>query len=365
MPLNILHISGVKSSINGIGAVLAVLAKEQRALGYDVRVITVSKTHLDDLGTEFISITNKEQFSFLVENFSPHIVIFHSVYFFKYIAFSAILKKKHIPYAIELHGALSKQNLQKHPFKKKIANILFYNQFIKDACTIIYLNVGEYENSIVKRVNNKSVIIPNGCYRPALADLSCNKVCKEKVEYVYLGRIELYHKALDILFDALEILQQEGYDKKIHFSFYGIGEGRDFIWFKNRIKSLSLIAEYRGPVWGNDKEKAFCEADIFVLTSKSEGMPIAVLEALSYGIPCILTPQTNMADVVFNAGAGWITDLSAECISRTIIKSSIEYRNNFNHYHLHSISLAAKYDWKKIAEQSVCLYEQMIMKDDF
>ena len=338
--MNIIHISSVNSEINGIGSVLTILAKEQRFLGHNVQVVTIAKGDFVDLSSAFIKITNRKEFTNLIKCFSPDIVIFHSVYSLEFLLFASVLKIKNIPYAIELHGALSKQNLQKHRFKKKIANLFFYNRFIKNACTIIYLNAGEYTNSVVKKINAKSVIIPNGCYIPLLDCNFLERECSEKIEYVYLGRIELHHKALDILLNALCILQQKGYDKNIHFSFYGIGEGEDFVWFK--------------------KEKAFCNADVFVLTSRSEGMPVAVLEALSYGLPCILTSQTNMADVVSSANAGWIATLSAESIAETIVRSVAEYRNNFRLYRQRSFSLASEYDWKKIAEQSICLYEQMI-----
>ena len=44
------------------------------------------------------------------------------------------------------------------------------------------------------------------------------------------------------------------------------------------------------------------EFDLFIHTFRFEGHPIAVLEALSYGIPCLLTPGTNMAGEVEAAG---------------------------------------------------------------
>ncbi len=43
-----------------------------------------------------------------------------------------------------------------------------------------------------------------------------------KVEFVFLGRIDMVHKGLDILLlDALRILCDEGWHSYVHFSFYG------------------------------------------------------------------------------------------------------------------------------------------------
>ena len=58
-----------------------------------------------------------------------------------------------------------------------------------------------------------------------------------------------------------------------------------------------------GPIAGADKKKVLKDADLFLHTSRSEGHPMGVLEALAYGIPCLLTPGTNMASEVAASGA--------------------------------------------------------------
>jgi poly(glycerol-phosphate) alpha-glucosyltransferase len=51
-----------------------------------------------------------------------------------------------------------------------------------------------------------------------------------------------------------------------------------------------------GPMYGQEKEAAFSHADAFVLPSYSEGLPMAVLEAWSYRLPVLMTPECNIPE---------------------------------------------------------------------
>lgn len=45
---------------------------------------------------------------------------------------------------------------------------------------------------------------------------------------------------------------------------------------------------------------------------------MSILEAMSYGIPCMVTPGTNMDKEVLEANAGWVVELSEESIANGI-----------------------------------------------
>jgi poly(glycerol-phosphate) alpha-glucosyltransferase len=57
-----------------------------------------------------------------------------------------------------------------------------------------------------------------------------------------------------------------------------------------------------GPAFGEDKDALLRSADAFILPSFSEGLPMSVLEAWSYGLPVVKTPECNLPEgFVFGA----------------------------------------------------------------
>ena len=256
-----------------------------------------------------------------------------------------------------MHGALSKENYKKSRYKKMVANWLWFNSYLKKAKCIIYLNQAEYENCVVHDLNPTYAILPNGCEEASNVELRSG--IHDPFEIVYIGRININHKGLDELVKAIQILKDRGVDN-LHFSFYGNENDPDVETFKQMIHSLQPMAEYYGGIYGEEKKEKLQSSDLFILTSRYEGMPMGVLEAISYGLPCLVTPGTNMAGVIVNNGAGFRCEFDGHSIASAIIEvrncltqSAIAYRKN-------AIITSKLYSWSAIAKQSISVFESII-----
>jgi glycosyltransferase involved in cell wall biosynthesis len=88
----------------------------------------------------------------------------------------------------------------------------------------------------------------------------------------------------------------------------GDGEARDKA--RRKAEELGLDGvEFLGFVRGKEKEWAFRRADLFLLpTYHAEGMPISLLEAMSYGLPAITRPMGGVADFFEDERMGFLTD---------------------------------------------------------
>lgn len=353
--MKILHIAEFGIRKTGIGTVVERLYLEQVSLGHEVRIVTTSP-NLAYQHLNLLHVTTKDDFSKLIGEWRPNAVLFHSIWAMAYIGFSKILKMEAIPYAVMMHGANSEYNNKKNHFKKEIANFLFFNKFLRDAVTVVFLSKSEYNRCISNNINSNYDIIPNGCELLNL-DIS-RKILNNPIIITYLGRMAIEVKGLNYLFEAIRILLLQGF-RDVKFKFYGNEDDIDIVETKRQIASLSELVSYEGPAHGDKKEEVLINSDIFILTSPSEGMPMGVLEALSHGVPCILTSGTNMAEDVVEAGAGWKSELDAEDIANTIVKAVADLQANSKQFNEAAYRMSKRYDWKSIAEQHVELMRKI------
>lgn len=347
--MRIYHVCPIFKPSNGIFFVLKNLVPYQRMLGNEVMILNTLKNGFKDEG--IIYCTYKD-FKNLLETNPPDIVIFHGVFNKWIISFSYLLRKKNIPYFLELHGALSMQNIKISRLKKLCYKIVFLNRIIKKAKGIIYLNDAELSNSTIVHLNSKSLVIPNGCELTHTIAKHDNK----KLELIFIGRLDIQHKGLDIMIPAVKRAYDRGVN--LHLSIFGRGYENELKWLNKEISGYKGIIDFYGEVFGEEKEKAFIRSDILLLTSRYEGFPMAFLEALSYGIPSIVTPNTNVGDIIKSNNCGWISEFSIEAVASMIQASSQCSNAQFKILGKNCVDTAAKYSWEKIAELSINKYSQ-------
>lgn len=110
----------------------------------------------------------------------------------------------------------------------------------------------------------------------------------QTIRLVFVGSLDQLYKAPDILVEAFKLCVQDGLD--LHLTMVGDGHYRTEI--EKQISDLGLKhqVQFVGKLSGAERVRAELDrADLFILPSRAEGLPRALIEAMARGLPCIST----------------------------------------------------------------------------
>lgn len=280
----------------------------------------------------------------------PDLIVFEGFYAFHPNATLLSTLCSRIPYVIVPHCALTAGDQGKKTLKKKVCNALFYKRFARGAVAIQYLTKREMLES-GDSWNDACFIQPNGIDPVDTANAPADKP-GNPVRIVYVGRLEPYQKGLDILLDALRLLKEKGRLSGFTLSICGNsvnGFAEEIQSFIER-EGLEEVVSVHPPVYDEEKRHVLETADVFLLTSRYEGMPMGLLEACAYGLPSIVTPGTNLAEEIGEENAGWVCDPAGEAIGEAIEAAASVRSDVYVEMSNGARNLASSFSWASIAE---------------
>ena len=256
------------------------------------------------------------------------------------------LVKGDIPYIIIPRGELTAQAQARKSLKKKIANILFCKRYAKKAAAIQYLTKQEKDDSGIKW-NKNAIIIPNGINLP---DKKKQTFSVDGVKCISIGRIEPYQKGLDLLVEACDTIKNDLRTAGVCVTICGpdkegkLNSLKDFV----EQKQIGDIISFHDAVYGQEKEDMLLASDVFLIPSRFEGHPMALIEALSYGLPCVATTGSNMREKIEDFDAGWTADCNTESLKSAVTDMILQH--SFYSKMNGALRLAENYKWDKLAD---------------
>lgn len=225
---------------------------------------------------------------------------------------------------------------------------------VKYADEIIVLSKG-VQNYFQETYGRKTHFIPNGVNRPAIkiAEIITEKYGLTKDSYfLFLGRL-VPEKGIRYLIEAFKDVKT---DKKLVIA----GGSSDTDSFMKELKELARDDEriiFTGFVQGQMLDELYSNAYIYTLPSDLEGMPLSLLEAMSYGNCCLVSDIPECAEVIedkaliFNKSD--VNDLreklqDASDHSEKIIKMKLQATD----------FICEKYNWNDVVEETMKLYRR-------
>lgn len=225
---------------------------------------------------------------------------------------------------------------------------------VKFADEIIVLSKN-VQNYFRDKYDRDTVFIPNGIEKPEkkTADLIDRKWGLTKDDYIlFLGRI-VPEKGLLYLVDAFKKVKT---DKKLVIA-GGSSDTDAFMGeLREKAKDDSRII-FTGFVQGQTMEELYSNAYIYTLPSDLEGMPISLLEAMSYGNCCLVSDIPECAEVV-GGNAETFEKSNVNDLRRKLqmlcddADKTNKYKNEASDY------ICNRYNWENVVERTLELYKR-------
>jgi glycosyltransferase involved in cell wall biosynthesis len=215
-------------------------------------------------------------------------------------------RKYNVPYVLQAHGML--ETLFLKGTSKRIFDRLWGNRILRDAARVVALTpleAKQYERRGIER--DRIEVVPNGIDLSEFANLPSRGEFRRRYHLsdnenlvLYLGRIHMI-KGLDILLKAFASLSTKQGGTRLVIS--GPDDGY-LATLQRMIRQLNVADRVllTGPLYGVEKQRAYVDADIYVLPSVYEPFGITLLEAMVCGTPVITTDRCGIADWVNNRG---------------------------------------------------------------
>lgn len=236
-----------------------------------------------------------------LQQIKPDIIHPQCIWIYPSFATLRYHKQNNVPYIISTRGMLDKWILNNNAWKKKLVGGLYEREYIKNANCLNALALSEYEAMRDFGCKNPIAIIPNGVNLPSEEWPSDAKIptwrCNDdRKVMLFLSRLHP-KKGIENMIKAWAGLGAYKKEWKLIIA----GESKDEIYMQtlnSAIKNSNLNNDVFlvGPQFNFDKDICFRCSDAFILPSFSEGLPMAVLEAWSYGLPVIMTDACNIPE---------------------------------------------------------------------
>lgn len=353
--MNIVHISeSISSMAGGLQFTATGLSKTFKAKGHNVTFIAGKDNgFVNDFGVDTI-LLNKVGFSKFkllkglrkeIIKKSPDIIVQHGIWSLFNYQITKIASELGIPYFIVVHGMLDPYILKNNSFIKKLGLFLYQKNNLKNALFLRALNNNE-KNHINAVVSNKVIVAPNAI---DLNEANQLDVMKDRNQICFLGRIDNKKSVHELTKAWCELQNEKKLPSEASLKIAGWGSDKKYIQeFENIIKDIASIS-YVGPVFDEDKDLLLAKSGAFILPSKGEGLPTAVLEAWRAGAIVIMSPECNFPDDVFFDSA-----IKTSSDVNSIKQSLLDYYNmpetKYVNYHDKSKQRLQLYSWDIIAD---------------
>jgi glycosyltransferase involved in cell wall biosynthesis len=288
------------------------------------------------------------------------VVHIHSLFLFPQFSGYRHAARAAVPYVVSQHGALDAWLRRRGRVRKSLTNAVWQRRMLDGAAALHVASAGEAESVADVAPSVPRVVVPFGIHAADYDELPDGEEFRrgrlrghDGPLVLNIGRIS-EKKGLDVLVQAFAVLARDLPDARL--ALVGPDDGLT--------PSLAALADregigskvvFTGPLHGRDKLAALAAADAWALPSRTEAFPMAVLEALVAGRPCVITPAVNNAPDIAAAGAALVCDPTPAAFGERLLRILTD-REQASRLGDRARSFGRGFDWAIVAPRWVEAY---------
>lgn len=356
------YASSISHSAGGLYYSVSGLAKAQKQAGIDVLVVGGADTHFEadkhqwgDVDLFPHKLGHRYGFSSNVITkllqFKPDILHVHGLWSAAsvYALFASAMRT---PVVIAPRGMLDPWILGQNQVAKRLHGAVIERPVLRRV-HVHALNeleraaVGQYMPQALPR----TFVVPNGVDTRIASSL---QQAHQRSGALYLGRLHPKKQVIELVTRWGEA---EGL-RDISLTVAGWGDPQyeaELVQSVNRFGNVRFV----GPLYGVPKEELLTSSRYFVLPSLSEGLPMSVLEALSFGTIPVITAQCNLPELISNNVAFPISS-NLDDLASAIVSLAGRSTAELDAVAEAGMKYSQRYQWSSIAQQMQAHYEDLL-----
>lgn len=340
--MRVLHVTDDLADTSGVVVFIKGLTKAVKPYGIDGSIMIAEDRTIPDEDCDIVHL--------------------HGMWLPVYHRMSKWARRKHIPIVWSPHGMLTPWAMHNHWWKKLPYWHLVQKRDMRYADVLHVTAESEAEDLRRLGLENRIAIAPLGVDLNPLneKDKSSASGARQRT-ILFISRIQK-KKGLPMLLEAWSRLQKtHGVAEGWRIVIAGPNEEGHLQELMHLAKRLSLSnVEFRGAVLGQEKERLYCESDIFILPTHSENFGSVVIEALACGTPVICTKGAPWQELeTFDCGR-WV-DISVDAITQALAEMmslSDEVRAEMGERGRRLVE--EKYTWSAVGKTMKSVYEGLL-----
>jgi glycosyltransferase involved in cell wall biosynthesis len=258
-----------------------------------------------------------------------------------------------IPVVHTFHGL----HLAAYSSVSRFLYIMLEKFFSKCTRAAISVSAGEKAALLFHGIipGEKLHVIENGVELPPLEQIKSE--FSNPFRILVVSRFD-FAKNSELLVPIIQALSRK--TEKFLFDIIGDGEQRTAIEAEINARGLSSFCRFHG--LQPEPGQFYAAADCLLSTSRWEGLPLSVLEAMSYGVPAVVSDVTGNRDVVVHEANGFLYELSqpteaADSLQRIMVDYELFKRLSRNARE----HVAAHYTVSEMTSKTEAVYQSVLL----